>query len=194
LARIQHVLAQALDAKAVKPVSKTAVTVAGDSCAIWDFSTPDIEAERLAAFVAADMKAHSLGPRDFVLLVRQKAADYASVLEPAFQAAGIPLRNEAGTVGSTMLQELLAEEVSELLVSVLRLSTTDRAGRYWTECQEALGTLRGISPDDEAGQTRFARELNDFAVRLKADYPNPPTSQTEATAVTSSTCVWVYNT
>ena len=99
LVRIQHVLAQALDARAVAPVSKTAGTIAGDSCAIWDFSTPEVEADRLAAFVAAEMKTHKLGPRDFVLLVRQKAVDYAAVLEPAFAAAGIPLRNEAGTSG-----------------------------------------------------------------------------------------------
>ena len=160
LVRIQHVLAQALDARTVEPVSKTLGTVAGDSCAIWDFSTPEIEAQRLAAFVAAEMKVHALGPRDFVLLVRQKAIDYATVLEPAFQAAGIPLRNEAGTVGAVMLQELLAEEASELLVAVLRLAMTKRAGRHWTECQEALSGLRGISPDDEATQSKFARELD----------------------------------
>lgn len=70
LVRIQHILAQALDARAVEPISKTAVTIAGDSCAIWDFSTPEVEAVRLAAFVASEMKTHDLGPRDFVLLVR----------------------------------------------------------------------------------------------------------------------------
>jgi hypothetical protein len=75
-------LAQALDAKSVKPVSKTTGAVAGDSCAIWDFPSPEREADRLAAFVATEMKAHDLGPRDFVLLVRQKAADYAAVLQP----------------------------------------------------------------------------------------------------------------
>ena len=48
LVRIQHVLAQALDARAVRPVSKSKGTIAGDSCAIWDFSTPEIEADRLA--------------------------------------------------------------------------------------------------------------------------------------------------
>lgn len=183
LVRIQHVLAQALDAQAVEPVSKTVGSVAGNSCAIWDFSTPDIEAHRLGAFVAAEMEAHELGPRDFVLLVRQKAAEYAAVLEPAFQAAGIPLRNEAGTVGTVMLQELLAEEVSELLIAVLRLAMTKRAGRYWTECQEALGALRGISPDEEAAQTRFERELDAYAAQLSADYPEPPTSEDNARAL-----------
>lgn len=75
-------------------MSKTTTTIAGDSCAIWDFSTPEKEADELAAFVKAEMLAHDLAPRDFVLLVRQKAGDYAAVLEPAFRAAGLPLRNE----------------------------------------------------------------------------------------------------
>lgn len=183
LVRIQHVLAQALDAAAVEPVSKAAGTVAGDSCAIWDFTSPEIEAQRLAAFVAAEMRSHGLGPRDFVLLVRQKAVDYAAVLEPAFQGAGIPLRNEAGTVGAVMLQELLAEEASILLVHVLRLAMTKRAGRHWTGCQEALGGLREISPDDEAGQANFARDLDAYTTQLNADHPRPPTSKANARAI-----------
>jgi superfamily I DNA/RNA helicase len=177
LVRIQHVLAQALDAKSVKPVSKTTGAIAGDSCAIWDFPSPEREAERLAAFVATEMKAHDLGPRDFVLLVRQKAADYAAVLQPAFAAAGIPLRNEAGQAGAIMLQELLAEEASELIICVLRLAMTVRAGRHWTECQEALGALRGIGPDDEVEQARFAKALDAYARRLGRDYPKAPTTE-----------------
>jgi len=186
LVRIQHVLAQALDARAVTPVSKTTGTVSGNSCAIWDFSTPAVEAERLAAFVTAEMKTHTLGPRDFVLLVRQRAVDYAAVLEPAFQAAGIPLRNEAGPVGAVMLQELLAEEASELLICMLRLAMMTRAGRHWTECQDVFGALRGISADDEVAQAKFARELDAFATKLGADHPAPPVSKAKARALIDS--------
>jgi len=180
LVRIQHVLAQALDNRAVEPVSKTTATISGDSCAIWDFSTPEVEATHLAAFVKASMTAYGLGPREFVLLVRQKASDYAVLLGPAFRAEGIQLRNEAGVVGSVMLQELLAEEVSALLVCLLRLAMTPRAGRYWTECQEAVGDLRGIDSNDEAEQGRFARELDEFAVNLHHRYPLPPADKAAA--------------
>lgn len=183
LVRIQHVLAQALDAQVVEPVSKTVGTVPGDSCAIWDFSTPEVEAERLAAFVAAEMKAHNLVPRDFVLLVRQKAADYADVLEPAFRKAGLPLRNEAASVGKVALQELLAEEASTLLICVLRLAMTKRAGRYWTECQDALAALRGLSPDDEAIQAKLAREIDAFALDLLRRFPKPVSSAADARAL-----------
>ena len=183
LVRIQHVLAQALDARAAAPVSKTVGTIAGDSCAIWDFSTPEVEADRLAAFVTAEMKTHKLSPRDFVLLVRQKAADYAAVLEPAFAATGIPLRNEAGSVGAVMLQELLAEEASELIVAILRLAMTKRAGRYWIDCQDALASLRGIVPDDEAAQAKLACELDAYAIKLTTAHPNPPKSKTVARSI-----------
>ena len=183
LVRIQHILAQALDARAVEPVSKSKGTVAGDSCAIWDFSTPEIEADRLADFILKEMTARGLSPRDFVLLVRQKAGDYAAILEPAFRRAGIPLRNEAGLVDTVMLQELLAEEVSDLLVCVLRLAMTKRAGRHWTECQEALGNLRGIGREDEAAQIRLARELDAFVMILGADHSEPPQTSAGARAV-----------
>jgi superfamily I DNA/RNA helicase len=174
LIRIQHVLAQALDKRAVVQVSKTNTRILGDSCAIWDFSTPEKEAESLSVFVKAEMHAHGLAPRDFVLLVRQKSTDYAKLLEPAFRAAGLALRNEAGAVGAVMLQELLAEEASELLISVLRLAMTPRAGRYWSACQDALANLRVVAPDDEASLARLARDLDAFAMALHSDHPTPP--------------------
>jgi len=179
LVRIQHVLAQALDSRAVVPVSKTTTTIAGDSCAIWDFSSPEKEAEQLAAFVKAEMHAHDLAPRDFVLLVRQKANEYAAVLEPAFRTAGLPLRNEAGAVGAVMLQELLAEEVSDLLISVLRLAMMPRAGRHWSACQDAMAELRGVAPEDETAVDRLARELDGFATALHGEYPSPPREAAE---------------
>lgn len=191
LVRIQHVLAQALDARAVAPVSKTTATVAGDSCAIWDFSTPEREAERLAEFIAREMATHQLNPRDFVLLVRQKPAEYAEILEPAFHAARLSLRNEAGTVGATTLQELLAEEASELVVAILRLATTKRAGRYWTECQEALASLRGIAPEEEHEQAKLARQLDSFAIELGKARPIPPDSVEDARSIVDEVITFV---
>jgi superfamily I DNA/RNA helicase len=191
LVRIQHVLAQALDTKSAKPVAMAAGSITGESCAIWDFSSAQAEATHLAAFVAAEMKSHDLSPRDFVLLVRQKAGDYAAVLEPAFAAWGIPLRNEAGMVGQVMLQELLAEEVSELLVAILRLSVGQASGRYWTLCQDWLGILRGIAPDDEAAQARLANDLDSFALELLAAHTNPPVGKPSARSLIDGIINWI---
>lgn len=185
LVRIQHRLARALDQDAVEPVSKAKATISGDACPIWDFPTPDIEAARLAAVIASEMKSHGLGPRDFVLLVRQRADRYTAVLEPQFRAAGIALRNEAATVGDITLQELLPDEVSTLLVCILRLAMTARAGRFWTDSQEAIGTLRGINPDDGPAQARFSATLDRFVAELRVRYPAPPSTLTAAEKVTA---------
>ena len=56
---------------------------------------------------------YELKPRDFSILVRQKAAAYMEILEPHFAAKGLHLRNEAAQIGSIALQELLAEDLSE---------------------------------------------------------------------------------
>ena len=45
------------------------------------------------------------------------------LLEPALAAEGIVLRNEAAEIGPARLQELLAEELSDLVVRVIRLAT-----------------------------------------------------------------------
>jgi superfamily I DNA/RNA helicase len=180
LVRIQHVLARALDAKSVTPVSKAKGTIPGDSCAIWDFSTATREAAELAAFVTQEMAAHGLGPRDFVLLVRQKASDYANVLVPSFAAAGLTLRNEAAEIGEVALQDLLAEDVSILVVLMLRLAMMPRAGCHWTEGREAIQSLRGVGVDDDTGQARFARELDSFAIALRHRQPQPPASEAAA--------------
>jgi hypothetical protein len=82
-----------------------------------------------------------------------------------------------------MLQELLAEEASELVVAILRLATTKRAGRYWTDCQEALAALRGVAPDEEAAQARLAGELDAYSIKLTVAHPSPPKSKAVARSI-----------
>lgn len=176
LVRIQHVLAQALDAKAAEPVSMTEDTIDGDSCAIWEFSTPEVEAAHLARFVAEEMKSKNLEPRDFALLVRQKASDYSLVLEPAFLAEGILIRNEADMIGKVPLQDLLSEEASVHVLRLLRLATAARAGKYWTECVSSVSVLRGLLPEDHSGLTQESQKIDAFVRQLGLAYPDPATA------------------
>ncbi|MHB1563266.1 MAG: UvrD-helicase domain-containing protein [Leptospirillum sp.] len=183
LVRIQHVLGQVLDAHAVEPISMTTGTIIGESCAIWDFSSPQKEAEHLAKFIKIKMKEHKLTPRDFVLLVRQKATDYAETLAPIFGCFGLSLRNEAAIIGSVMLQDLVTEEISKIFVSLLHLAMNDRAGQYWSECQESLAILHGILPDDATAHERLAQTLDQFARTLRDEYPNPINDKVEAATI-----------
>ncbi len=183
LVRIQHVLAQALDAKAIEPVSKTEVTVDGDSCAVLDFSNPKMEATTLASFVLDQMKAHGLVPRDFVLLVRQRPDDYMPLLAAAFAAQGVVLRNEAAEIGPVKLQELLSEDLSELVLSFVRLATSDRAGAAWGDCLNALSLLRGLASDEDRARIRLEREIETFTAAFRTSYPAPVDGQSDAEAL-----------
>ncbi len=191
LVRIQDVLAKALDAKATTPVSKTKGTISGESCAVWDFSNPAVEADKLAEFIAKQMAEHGLKPRDFAILVRQKATDYMKFLEPSFAKKSLHLRNEALQVGAIALQELLAEDLSEELISLLRLFTSERAGRHWTACLDNICSLRGLATDDDAGRARAVKDLNASREEFRRQYPKPVTSQAEAEVVVASLIAFI---
>ena len=194
LVRIQDVLAKALDAKATTPISKIQGIISGDSCAVWDFSSPAVEADYLADFVAAQMQANNLKPRDFAILVRQKAGDYMKQLEPGFAKKNLNLRNEAAQVGSVALQELLGETLSEEIIALLRLFTSDRAGRHWTVCLDSLCSLRGLSSDDDAGRAKAVASLNDFEKKFKKDRPNPIANLKDAEAIVKSLVAFIGKT
>lgn len=48
-----------------------------------------------------------------------------------------------------MLQELLTEPLSEMVLLILHLACTDSAGATWNEAQHMLADLRGIAPTDD---------------------------------------------
>lgn len=180
LVRIQDVLAKALDAKSLTPVSKAEGTISGDSCAVWDFSSPAVEAEHLADFVVKQMAEHKLKPRDFSILVRQRPADYMKLLEPAFSKRNLHLRNEAQLVGAVALQELLSEDLSEYILALLRLFTSARAGRHWTMCLDTMCILRGLATDDDAGRARVVKQLNAFETKFRKKYARPIAGEADA--------------
>jgi superfamily I DNA/RNA helicase len=183
LVRIQDILAHALDTKTITPISKSAGMIIGNSCEIWDFKTYSTKAKRLAEFVASEMNTYKLKPRDFCVLVRVRAIDYLKTLEPAFATCGLQLRNESAAIGAVALQELLSETVSEILMTLLHLVTTNRAGRRWTDCVETVCSMRGLALDDEDGRAKIAKTLDVLAQDFMAGYPSPAADFEEAKAV-----------
>jgi superfamily I DNA/RNA helicase len=150
---------------------------------VWDFQTAEREAKHIANFITAEIKKYGLTPRDFAVLVRVKAAEYFKVLEPAFATAGLTLRNESALVGKVALQELFAEPLSEIIITLLRLLTSERAGHCWTECVDTLCTLRGLAFDDDGQRQKLAKTLETFAERFGKSFPRPPANGAEATAI-----------
>ena len=173
LVYIQHILAKALDSNSARPISKSTSSISGVSCAILNFETPEQEAERIAILINKHIKQYQLEPCNFGLLVRQKAGDYAELLKPAFATENLAFRNEACKVGDMMLQDLLSEEASQLMIGIIRVAMTAQAANHWSDCMGTLCSLRGIEPDDQINQVRLARELDTFARRLAQKHSEP---------------------
>ncbi|MHC2467130.1 UvrD-helicase domain-containing protein [Bradyrhizobium embrapense] len=183
LVRIQEILARAIDTKTIKPASKTAASVTGSSCEVWDFHSVAAEGAALAGYVASEMKAYKLKPRDFCILVRVRAANYMKILAPIFAGAGIQLRNESEMVGEVALQELLGEPISEIVIDLLRLVSAKRAGRFWTDCLDAVCFMRGLALDDDDARAKVAAGLDKLSTDFAAIHSEPAASRAEAEAI-----------
>lgn len=181
LVRIQHVLAQALDAKAVVPVSKRAASINGDCCVVLDFPSIKAEADYIASFIASEAKDPTMQPRDYCLLVRQLADNYAKALAPSFASYGIKLRNESGyVVPGLMLQELLTEEMSHLVILILKLAAGVDATTAWTRSLRAYLELHSVNDLTSNAREKLSCALDDFATDLAARYPKPPSTKNDA--------------
>ena len=159
LVQIQHVVARAIEPDALLPEARAKTEIEGDVAEIWRFPSQIAEANEIAAKIASDMQAHGLGPRDFALLVRQKADDYESDLESAFAAQGLRIRNENRAVGKITIQDVLSEDMTAIVLPFLRLGAMPRARRAWTTCIENVIWLWGSDRDDERELRRLTREL-----------------------------------
>lgn len=174
LVRIQHVVARALDANAVPTQAQAERQVAGDVAQIWASHTREDEAKMLAAWIADDMAQRGKQPRDYALLVRQRADDFELDLRDAFAAAGLSIRNESRALGRTTLQDLLADEIGQVVLAFLRLGTSRRDPEAWQRASGALQALRGLDADDEGGAGRIQAQLVSFLSTLRADMAKAP--------------------
>ena len=170
LVRIQHDIALEVDENSVEAVPKGPPNIAEESCVILEFSTPQQEAEYLAKYIKLAISQGTLAARDFVILVKQKSAEYASVLASTFHELGVKVRDESN------IQDLLAERLVYILVLFLRLGSRKRAGKYWVECFQVLYQLSvgGSGYDDEG--LRLREELRRFHLELNQNMKDLPTS------------------
>lgn len=180
LVRIQHVLAQALDAGSLAAVSKVPRLVDGDSCAVWTFTDPDVEAQSVAEYVARTIAQIGLGPRDFVILVRQRADTYAPRFAAQLSIHGITLRNEAALVGDVPLQDLITEELSKLVIATLRLAHESAAPKAWTYLVATMRRIRGQSADDDYRNRLLETELSQVAANLRERFRALPNALQDA--------------
>jgi superfamily I DNA/RNA helicase len=177
LVRIQHVVAQALDPNTPPPVSKAPPAIRGDVAQVWKAADQSAEARHLASWIASDMATRGTAPRDYAILVRQKADDFETALTPALSAKALAIRNESRTLGRTTLQDLLADDLSRSAQALLRLGSQRRAPVSWQLVSSFLEVVRAIDPDDPSECARVDEELSLFMSALRAELVTAPSVQ-----------------
>jgi len=186
LVAIQNNLAQHLDRGCAPSSARRGREVAGDVCAVWDYRTIEGEARGLARWIADEVRA-GIPPEQIAVLVRVKSKDTAELLEPHLDEHGIRLRDAARMVGDIAIQDLLAEDLTSLLVPILRLGSVDRDPDLWSRATERLRLTHGIDRDDDDAQDAMARGLGThvrFLRTLMRDNEPGPSTAAQAVALT----------
>lgn len=178
LVNIQHTLARAIDPSYVPAKSKAPSRISTEPCVIYEYDTPEQEADHIAGFIVASLNSRKLIPRDFAFLVRQRPQDYESPLSNSLRGLGVKVRNEAD------LQDLLAERLTQILVPFLRLGVSERSGERWQKCLDIIRYVRGL--DFESSTDKIAKNLSQFHTRLRSQLATWPASEAEVTRVVRS--------
>ncbi|OMR52464.1 DNA helicase UvrD [Burkholderia pseudomallei] len=183
LVRIQHVVARALDPHAPQTVSQAVRDVDGDVAQVWNSATKEREAEHLAQWLSNDMAVRGRVPRDYAILVKQKADDVEADLTPALARAGLRLRNESHALGRTTLQDLLSDDFARIAIALMRLGADRRAPSAWQISSSALLAIRAVSPGDAVAESRVELELTTFINVLRANMRDGAPSPNVAAAL-----------
>ena len=180
LVRIQHVVAQALDAGTIQTVPQVDARVDGDVAQVWTCPTILREAHHLARWLAQDIATRGTRPRDYAILVRQTADRFEEQLAPALAAVDLRIRNESRPLGRTTLQDLLVDAYAKVAQALLRLAAVCRAPAAWQTASDAVLQLRDADPDDELACRRAEEGLSAFLQDLRAAMAGTPPSAAAA--------------
>ena len=162
LVKLQQVIARAIDDAAPEVESKATSEIGDDVAQTWNFESSYEEALNVAHWLKNEIGIRGTQPRDYALLVRQRADDFADRLRDEFEKVGLQIRNESRSLGRTTLQDLLAEEVARIAIAILRLGAQERAPEEWIVASRALYRLRAVDPDDDHRLREVDEELSDF--------------------------------
>jgi superfamily I DNA/RNA helicase len=162
LVRIQHVIASRIDPTVEEPEARADRLVDGDVAAIWEFESEDEESECLAQWIEREVLTGNIEPNGVAILVRMRADEVEVQLSPAFDARGLRLRNVARNVGDIAMQDLLGEDLTQMLLSLLRLGTAVKSPENWNAALRDLQFLEAVDPADEAELERLQQRLQRF--------------------------------
>lgn len=167
LVAIQQVIAQRIDPDVEEVEARGQRVVDGQVAALWRFDTREQEAQQIAVWIANEVRHGVMEPHDCAILVRMRADQVEAELADFLAAEGLTIRNLARNVGEIAIQELLAEELTDTVLPLLRLGTGKRNPGAWNAVQEQLQALFAIDPADERAQERIQRNTEEFSSALR---------------------------
>lgn len=167
IVRIQHVIASRIDPSVEEPEARADRLVEGDVAAIWEFASEHEESNALAQWIQREVQTGNVEPHDVAILVRVRADEVEGQLSPAFEARDLRIRNVARNVGDIAIQDLLGEDLTQILVRLLRLGAAERSPENWNAALRDLQFLEAVDPADEAGLQRLQQRLQVFVREIR---------------------------
>jgi superfamily I DNA/RNA helicase len=167
LVRIQHVIASRIDPNVEEPDARADRLVDGDVAAVWEFVSEDEESDGLAQWIEREVNVGNVEPHDVAILVRMHADEVEGRLSPAFEARGLRLRNVARNVGGIAIQDLLGEDLTQIVLRLLRLGAVERSPESWNAALRDLQFLEAVDSADEVGLQRLQQRLQVFVREIR---------------------------
>ncbi|MFN9203799.1 MAG: UvrD-helicase domain-containing protein [Gemmatimonas sp.] len=130
LLRLQNEIIRKLDPPSVMPDEQ----LAGDEGEVfaWRFEDSRQEADYLAGLIEGWIKTELLRPAEIAVLIRNQLDLYADHLMAAFEARGIPFRNEQ------QMQDITVEPAARLIVDYLSCLYSQREPKAWVRLMNQL--------------------------------------------------------
>ncbi|MPY99976.1 MAG: AAA family ATPase [Actinophytocola sp.] len=174
LVELQHRFATRLDTDSQQQLSRVVSQVGDSPIQIWSFSNARLEAESIAAWIAADIEQSGRQPAEYAMIARQRVADLEPDLAQALAAQRLKLRNDDAQVGDLRLQDLLKGNLARLLIGLVRLGAT-RGGQPQT-WREVTATLSRVTPTDRNREVGSSLDdaLSNFLAELRKWFSSTP--------------------
>tara|TARA_R110002020_G_scaffold143848_13_gene316593 strand:- start:4592 stop:6445 length:1854 start_codon:yes stop_codon:yes gene_type:complete len=182
LVSIQHVIARQIDPDVDEPQARGERAVDGDVAAIWQFDSEEQESDTLAAWIASEVAAENMLPHDAAVLVRMYANNVEEKLAGRFTAHGLRLRNVAREVGGISIQDIITEELTQVLLPLLRLGSAPRSPESWGVSLQNLQFLDAVDAGDDATLQRLQQRLQEFIRPLRRQMRGRHPDEDEAAA------------
>lgn len=185
LVAIQHLIASKLDPNVEQVIARRTRQVHGNVAAIWESKTKEEEKDALANWVAAELAKGHVLPHQMAILVRNLANQLEDELIPEFQTRGVALRNVARNVGGVAIQDVLSEELTEVILPILRLGAKRRDSESWARALTQIQSLEAVTDIDEVELDRLTRRLESITREVRSYMSAQKPNTANAAALTA---------